>query len=416
MFDKFKRLRDRRGQSLVAMALLAPILFFVLVGLVEVTQLVVTQNRVSTAARNAARYGANGGEDAGIRSTIMNTVTRTLVLSSGAWDIWSIRAEVDASGNIQADSFLFEHIYGDGLTEEYARVNTPAFEDELRLKVQEKLKKDNTGAVVDNLGADLSVVGTYILHDIETILGLNIVPNLVGFNTITGFSVMRRASLAATVYTTSGCRGVFPIVLEEHAQTLTESEYNALAFSWPITKPNWESFQGQPSSPTPLQSAAEGNIFKFDLGTGSTNFNWLKWNVDITGITPPPGGASILAASLNWPGNSSDYEDRGDPPGGGTYRGFADATDPADLEMHEDDWIVQDTISGGFAGMGVDNTLREHVNTERALRLVLWDDSASGYTPSRFQASGFGIFRLRAYGANWILLELVRIDNSCGQS
>ncbi len=405
------RLRDHRGQSLVAMALLTPILVLVLAGLVEVTQLAVTQNRISTAARNASRYAANGGEDVGMRNTVLNTITGTLLLSSGVWDIWSIRAEVDSTGDIQADSFLFEHIYGDGLTEEYGATNTAQFEDELRIRVQDELRKDNSGAVVGDLGADLDIVGTYILHDIETILGLNILPNLLGFNTVQGFSVMRRASLAASVYTTGGCNGVFPIALEEHVQTVTESEYDSLAFSHPVAKPIWETFSGQPENPTLLQAAKEGNIFKLDLGTSATNHNWLKWNITTTALFE---GNSVLAGSLIWPGNNNDYEDRGDTPLG-SFRGFEDATEPGDLEMHEGDWVVQDTING-FAGTGVTAALNDHIDTNRALRLVLWDDSAGGYNPSRFQISGFGIFRLRAYGSDWILVELVRLDNSCGQS
>jgi len=410
------RLRDYKGQSLVAMALFSPILVLVLAGLVEVTQLAVTQNRVSTAARNASRYAANGGEDVGMRNTVLNTITGTLLLSSGVWDIWSIRAEVDSTGDIQADSFLFEHIYGDGLTEEYGATNTAQFEDELRIRVQDELKKDNSGAVVGDLGADLDVVGTYILHDVETILGLNVLPNLLGFNTVKGFSVMRRASLAATVYTTSGCRGVFPIVLDEHVSTVTEAEYDALTFAHPLAKPAWETFSGQPASSTPLQSAREGNIFKLDLGTGASNFNWLRWNTGIAGINPPPNGHGVLATSLIWPGNSDDYADHGDPPVPDTFRGFADAVDSDDLEMHEDDWVAQDTLPPGPSYAGVEGELKDHIDKDRALRLVLWDSSASGYTPNRFQVSGFGIFRLRAFGSGWILVELVRLDNSCGQS
>jgi hypothetical protein len=414
------QLRNHKGQSLVAVALVTPILLMIIAGVVEVTQLAVTQNRVSTAARNAARYASNGGEDVGIKNSVLNTITQTLIMSSGVWDIWSIRAEVDSSGDIPADSFQFNHIYGDGLTEEYAATNMPEFENDLRLKVQNKLKKDGTGAAVGDLGADLDVVGTYILHDIETILGLNILSNLTGFNTVTGFSVMRQASLASTVHTTGGCRGAFPIALEEHVQTITKSDYDSLAFTHPIpaAKPAWETIAGQPSSPTALRLAKEGNIFKLDLGTGSTDFNWLKWNTRISGINPPPASSSVLGASLLWPGNSDDYNDHGDPPSPDTFRGFADAdpSDSSDVEMQIHDWVARDTVSGSFSAAGVSSAIRDHIDKDRALRLVLWNDSAGGYSAVGFQVSGFGIFRLRAYGSDWVLVELVRLDTSCGQS
>ena len=139
-------------------------------------------------------------------------------------------------------------------------------------------------------------------------------------------------------------------------------------------------------------------------------------NTTIQGITPPPGNSSVLAASLIWPGNSSDYVERGDPPGAGTFRGFAEATDSSDLEMHEGDWIAQDTISGGMAGTGMSTKLNALINTDRSLRLVLWNASDNGYASSNFKVSGFGVFRLVAYGADWLLVELVHLDSSCGQT
>jgi hypothetical protein len=415
-----KHLKDRNGQSLVAAALVAPILIFIIVGLVEVVQLAVTQNQVSTAARNAARYSANGGEDVGIRNMVMNTITQTLSLSSGVWDIWSIRAEVETDGTILTDTFDFTHIFGDGLTEDYAVTNSAAFEDDLRLRVQEELRKDGTATTVSDLGAGLDVSGVYLLHDVETILGLNLLPNITGFNTIKGYSVMRRASLASTVYTTGGCRGVFPIVLEENVRTITESDYDDLTFVHPLpaAKPAWQTFAIQPDSPTPLMAAEEGNIFKLDLGYGIEDFNWLKWNTGITGITPPPAGHSILATSLLWPGNSDDYADYGDPsvtPGVNAFRGFADAVDIDDVEMHIGDWVAEDNLDG-FGGLSVAANLQDHINEDRALRLVLWDESAGGYSADGFQVSGFGVFRIKAYGSSWLLLEFVRHDTSCGQN
>ena len=119
----------QRGQSLVEVAITAPILLVILFGLIEVAQLAVTQNRINTAARNSARFAANGGEDAGIRLVALNTVTETLDLNSGVWDIWSIRASVDETGSIPADGFKFEHIYGAGQTEDYPMTNNAGFTD-----------------------------------------------------------------------------------------------------------------------------------------------------------------------------------------------------------------------------------------------------------------------------------------------
>lgn len=408
-----------RGQSLVEMAITAPILIIILVGLIEVAQLAVTQNKISTAARTAARFAANGGEDAGIRLVALRTVTQTLDLNSGVWDIWSIRATVGVTGSIPTDEFDFEHIYGAGQTEDYSLTNNPGFTDKLRQMIEDDLKKDGKEISVDDLGAGLEIVGVYILHDIESILGLNIMPNLLGFETITGYSVMRRASLADSIVQTSGCKGVFPFALEQSASSISKSEYISLTFSYPTPKPSWDSFSRQPGSPTPLLSASEGNIFKLNLGNGPDSFNWLKWNTTINGINPPPAGASILAASLYWPGNSGDYVDRGDSPEAGTFRGFAEVEDPDDHQLHVGDLVAQDSISGGIGGAGVAGVLQEHINNKRTLRVVLWDNSEGGFVTSptnSYRVDGFAIVRIRGYGPDWLLVELFRLDNSCGQS
>ncbi|MCB8979548.1 MAG: pilus assembly protein [Ardenticatenaceae bacterium] len=88
----------QRGQSLVEVALFFPIFVILLAGLVEVSQLLVTQNRVSSAARAGARFASDGGEDAGIVTVVLNNVTQTLEIDPEVWDIWSIRATVNSAG------------------------------------------------------------------------------------------------------------------------------------------------------------------------------------------------------------------------------------------------------------------------------------------------------------------------------
>jgi hypothetical protein len=48
--------------------------------------------------------------------------------------------------------------------------------------------------------------------------------------------------------------------------------------------------------------------------------------------------------------------------------------------------------------------------------MILWDHSAGVSGSGQYMASGFGIFKILGYSTNnWILLQLVRIDSSCGQ-
>jgi hypothetical protein len=251
----------------------------------------------------------------------------------------------------------------------------------------------------------------------------------MGLNTIRGHAVMRRASLASSVEQSTGCRGVFPLALEQSANTITQAEYDSLTFTYPASKPIWESFTQQPATPTSIVDGYEGYIYKLDVGQSPGNFDWLKWNTNISGITPPPSGQSLLGASLLWPGNNGDVLDRNDPPDPPppswpfpfTFRGFVEVGDDTDTDMQMGDWVARDTVSGGFGASGVTTSLESHIYNGRSLRVALWDSSAGGYEPSppapaaRFLISGFAVFRVRAYGSGWILFELVRLDTSCGQ-
>ena len=99
-----KRFNDK-GQSLVEVALFMPIFIFILAGVVEVGNLMNTQNRVTTASRVAAGFGAsnfNRNDWANTADAMgdvaLNTVTETLDLSADLWDIWSIHAITNEDG------------------------------------------------------------------------------------------------------------------------------------------------------------------------------------------------------------------------------------------------------------------------------------------------------------------------------
>ncbi|MFQ5419797.1 MAG: TadE/TadG family type IV pilus assembly protein [Anaerolineae bacterium] len=113
--------RKEYGQSLVEVALFLPIFIVILAGLVEVSNLVITQNRVSNAARVGARYAANGGEDTGMDIAVLNSITQTLDTDESRWDVWAIRGAFDASGASLTD-WSFTHVYGISNTVDSANV------------------------------------------------------------------------------------------------------------------------------------------------------------------------------------------------------------------------------------------------------------------------------------------------------
>lgn len=419
--------QNQQGQGLVEAALIVPILLIIMIGVIEVSHLAITQNRLNTAARAGARFGANGGEDAGILQTHIWAITNTLPLDEAVWDIWVIRGNVDELRLIPPDEFSFTHVYGLGETQRFTDTNTVTFTNQLRLQIEEQLQLD-----VDNDpsgdSSGLRFVGVYSLHDVQTILGLDVIPDLVGLQTMRGYSVMRRAAVSAAVEQTTGCRGVFPIIVEQGVRTITQAEYDVIYpnFTYPtgFNRPTWNEFVRQPPAGTTvsLLDGIEGMVYKLNFdpdGFTPQSFNWLKWNTYLTGLS----SGNILATSLGWPGNSDDYDNHGDLPNAAppdwphTYRGYAEVSNPTDKQLHGGDFVIEDNVSGSFGGLNVQTALQNHVNEERVLRMVLWDHSSLTSGGVQYQVSGFAIFRILGYSSNnWILLQLIRIDNSCGQT
>ena len=95
--------RSQRGQSLVEVALFLPIFILLLAGLVEVSQLLITQNRISSAARAGTRFASNGGENIGVVDVVLNTVTQTLETDNTLWDLWVIHGTVNENGDAILD-------------------------------------------------------------------------------------------------------------------------------------------------------------------------------------------------------------------------------------------------------------------------------------------------------------------------
>jgi hypothetical protein len=404
----------QRGQSLVEVALFFPIFVILLAGLVEVSQLLVTQNRVSSAARAAARFASNGGQDEGIPTTILNTVTQTLETDESLWDIWSIRATINANGT-DFTQWQFTHVYGISNT-----VRAPSVdEDEIRSQVLDELRRDENQATAEGIANNLQIVGTYAIHDVDSILGLDAMSQLAGFSSINALSVMRIT--ANTQNVTNGC-AAFPIAVSGGTRSVTapgtgSSPYPAAnEFSYPTTnRPTYNTFVNHRPD-EPLDSAREGYIFRLPNGTGNGNFDWLVWNQGIS------DSAANLAASLDWPGNSTNYTLCPTCGGlavagsgfGGIVRGYIEPGDVTDQTIHVDDWVLRSVVP--ISSGSVQTALQEHIQLDRTLRLIVWDTYDNTHPPyGRYQISGFAVFRIIGYSNSWILAEFIRWDNSCGQ-
>ncbi len=404
---------SQKGQSLVEVALFFPIFLVLLAGMVEVSNILVTANKVTSAARASTRFAINGGEDAGMATVALNTVTQTLEVSDDVWDIWAIRGTVNSAGNA-FDSWEFTHVYGISNTQKYDDVDEEAIKDEALAQLQ----RDENGNSSNAIAADLRIAGTYAIHDINSILGLNAMPQYADITSVADLSVMRVSGIESV--NTDGCDG-FPIAVHEGIRSVTPTGQGAnpypyaADFAGPSNPRTYESFINHQDN-IPLLQATEGTVYKIENGFGAGNFGWINWN---TGIA---ANANTLQNSLAWPGNANDYTNQGDggqilPGQNSVVRGYIEPGDSSDTDMQIGDWVSANT--GAVNSSGVRNTLEEHIDLGRTLRVIVWNNSQQQGVNGQYQISGFAIFRLQGYrlqgNDSWILAEFIRWDNSCGQ-
>ena len=368
-----KRLNDLRdkwsgsGQSLVEFSLFLPILLFLLIGLVEVGNLLNTKNRVVTASRMGAGYGAanfDGGpwsiiaDNMGVAA--LNTVTETMPLDRNLWDVWSIRALTNGDGSdFVAGTAGFEsnHVFGDFAVVASGEWTT-TLETQIRNEMLAALQScDSDGAAPFDCAADLEVVASVPFFDLDTIVGVQFW-QWAGLRRVDGLTVMRvdeRPGFAGCPILPMTIRlqqySVYPTDYEGPARVYrTEPAFDELQgpgdppgpdpvalfpapeeFDYPEPPkqnkvsdpsppvyrlaPGFDGTNGVFSSTTfirnlpgePLSRAKAGYVYWAREEVDNTpvgNLGWLTWR-DESGNTSTP----VLAASLDFPGNFTDPVD-----------------------------------------------------------------------------------------------------------
>lgn len=421
------KLKWQRGQSLVETALFLPIFLVILAGVVEVSQYVITNNRLTSAARASTRFASNGGEDAGMVSILKNSVTNTMSLDEDMWDVFSIRGTLNDAGDGFSD-WDFLHIYGISNTQYL----TPVFQlDEMVIQqeILADLKFDQNGDPINTpeaLAAELGglrIVGTYIIHDMQSILNLDATPAISSIYSVREMSVMRISGL--NIQPTAGCSG-FPIALQEGVRSVSPPGQGAVPFpdaadfAYPAIPPDYNQFVRHIRDAFLDDSAQEGTVFLFALDSGTSKFDWLVWNDQ---IIPDD---TVLANSMSWPGDTLDYTNHGDagnahPAYGYVVRGYAEPGNVFDQELHKEN-IIRATLAqlGSNVGFDVVNlSVEENIARGRDLRVILFEPA--GDFGTEYEVKRFGVFKLHGYGnpslANeWILAEFIRWDDTCGQT
>lgn len=413
--------QSERGQSLVETALFLPIFLVILAGVVEVSQYVITNNRLTSAARASTRFAANGGENAGMASVMTTAVTQTMNLDPEFWNVFSIRGTINSAGDGFAE-FDMEYIYG--ILTEPISITALVDEDALKEQILNDMKFDEEGNALtptempEELG-DVRIVGTYIFHDMESLLNLDATAGLASIYTIDTLSVMRLTGFSQQP--SEGC-SAFPIAVKEGIRAVTPpgegaAPYPAASeFDYPVVAPNYFQFVRHNPGGILDNTAQEGTLFLFTRNIEPAPFKWLKWNAL---ITPDP---TVLANSLKWPGNSLDYTNHGDTGGthpefGYTIRGYAEPGNVNDIELHQEN-IVAESEYGLDANVTfgtVNQSVNENISRGRDLRLIVYTETA----PEGVRIGRFGVFTLRGYGDagsgnEWLLTEFVRWDDTCG--
>jgi hypothetical protein len=430
MFAQQHSQHRNRGQSLIETALFMPILLILLAGVVEVSNFLVTQNRVSTAARVATGYGASNfiGEEwndpsvwaIGIADTAKESVTNTLDLAPELWDIWAIKGTLnpDSTGFVQWDA-------------QHAHVGN-VFSDAQWAAMESKIQSDVLDAL-DPSEHGLEIVATVAFHHRASILGLNAL-NFGPLKRIRGLSVMRVDPVAEY----ERC-DAFPIAVSLNNRSLwphgtdpipegdeefpfeSGNNYGGNSYHWfgrddGVPYPIYEvgnTAQYKFNTPgTPLISAKPGDLFltKQSTESGGGGFGWLRWDQSQGSTTP------ILTNSLTWPGNADTYYYP--PP-----------------ELFSDDGLDQFDIVAIHTGAvsAAKDVMETHIDTAgRMLKLIVFtppdvdggDANGDGYGTilnggqnDRYEIYGFVIVRLVAWYLpgehNWLLFEFVRFDRSC---
>lgn len=410
-----------KGQSLVETALFLPIFLVILAGVVEVSQYVITNNRLTTAARASTRFAANGGEDAGMATVMQTTVTQTMDLDPQIWNVFSIRGTINSAGD-DFSEFDVQYIYG-ALTETIS-ITAMIDEDALKQQILKDLKFDEEGNPITNLTqelGDVQIVGTYIFHDMKSLLNLDATAGLASIYTIDTLSVMRLTGFIQQP--SEGC-SAFPIAVKEGVRAVTPpgtgaNPYPAAAeFDYPVVAPRYFQFVRHDPAGILNDDAQEGTLFRFIRGTDPQPFYWLSWN-DL--VTPDP---AVLANSLKWPGDSLDYSNHGDtgivhPDFGYVVRGYAEPGNVKDIELHRDNVVrisafqLDTDVTFGT----VNQSLNENISRGRDLRFIVFNDSGDD-TAGEIKIGRFGVFTVRGYGNTggneWLLTEFVRWDDTCG--
>jgi Flp pilus assembly protein TadG len=123
MRDKYRSVaRGEGGQAIVEVALVFPVLLFVLLGLIELSLLLNARNTVGFASRDGSMIAAEGGSRAGTDCVVLKQVERDLVAPASAVKVLTVKVywsdqsgvEIGSNHNLYTRGGSMTCTYGDG--------------------------------------------------------------------------------------------------------------------------------------------------------------------------------------------------------------------------------------------------------------------------------------------------------------
>ena len=383
---------SRKGQSLVEMAIIAPILLIMFIGVLEVGWAVRNFVVVQNATREAARFAARGRyldfseidpAQIGYTSVVsheLDSIARQLPLDvnpdspTGTIIVSHVLVDTgECGGGTQNDLILTPVTPGYGhFTATYgqpqaSRVDFSALAEEMRVENEAfncQLAARSPGQYIPSVNSVI-VVETFYGHHL--LVGTPFLsPFLADENDLIWLytrTIMRITADARGQVPSAGvgCE-VYPIAV--HTDTIDAMQ----------------------------AGDGTGQIFN---GSGAGNFGWLSWN--------------------GWPGHTSETyleEELANPRL--SINEFEDAKDPSDTYLNAHDWVWGST--GVVSSIGVRDELNDLVTSGKTIRIPVWDIAEGQGGGTVYHIDRFVLVRLTAFDldAKWIEATFVGEDpNAC---
>lgn len=445
------RRKNSRGQSLVETALFLPILLTLLAGVVEVSTLLVNQNRVTTAGRTASGYGAANFNlmaweelAQSMGDVVTTTVAGMLDTSPTVWDIWSIHAVVNSDGTAfgEFNDVPYQHNTGNVLSQtDWDTGVSSVVESTMLSQLRDGAGCDPSPGTTCAAIADLAVVVSIPYHNSATFLNLP-VWQWLNFKAVRGLTAMRVD--APTPY--AGC-AILPIAVrinqassyptnwsppnvrhpaDEGGDMLYFPAENDFDKPGPHQEP-WDPpiYVNKPGVTAPtldteffvrnipgisFANARPGYLYYARQGTSSGGFGWLSWDgaqnqqdldASLSWSPPPPGNFME-----KYPGSDADMGTLQVAPGENSGNGNGV------LELYE--WVQ---VSTGNVQASSANMFDDYVFKGRPVQLLYYDEAYSGGSNAAVRIRGYVTVKILGLGTTgnpkWMLFEFVRWSTEC---